>query len=971
MSKVTLKNLASGYGAEATINANNDSVAASIENTISRDGTTPNEMGANLDMNGNRILNLPNAIANQEPVTLAQAGVISGVDNPLTTETVAAVLTTETVADVLDSATIIDLVGNAIYPRTQAEEDAGIAAYTDENTAGDIVNPQYAPGDVRRYGAVANETASSTSSVNTAAIQAALDSNGYVWFQPGVTYMTSTLLPQSDTIIDLNGATIKLLADQPDHFDVFRISPMNHTNYWYNSDHIRQNITIRNGIIDGNRDNQTGHNQYPNSGAVCPRYAMASNPNNITGLDGYPGTGDHGLDGVLISGDCRHIRLESLKIQYCYTDGILTISENGDGVGGSVLIWTDATIPDDIHFVDVDCNSNTRQGFSHVGGTNVNSTRCRFRNTGAFGTLGSTMAATDDTFTVVYDDDPDVDSAGMWQIGKAVYVWLDDGTMHRGGTATAYLITNVVGTTITIDTPLPGGATAAIGNVVGCTHFPLGPQAGVDIEPYTPVTDTRFTDCEFTGNASRGMTVLMAGTGSDRRLLDGLYFTNCKCEGNSRVGTEKYDFTIGTSGQSELKNIHLADCTIDSVMQLVTSSPSRATFDVAASNCSFGGLAIRRVGKPSRVSFTNCQFEKYRESAWTAVVDFGEMDGPEFIFDNCLVRNTAPTLGNVFWSTGGSSFVRLSIIGGHIECSKRAFDFRNGFHQISIDGGTEFVATNSSGSDAFSFYNNTNMAYQVSSIGATYTGGETVLAHNDPRWWQDQIETDGKATCLIGITLDTAAVWWTKVVSVSDSPWEITIEDPLPSAAADGNDTFIHFGDRATQLDGGEPLAEVAMVVDDTSLFHAGDSVVIELDDLSEQVCTIESIDSAVQFTLEAGDALTRAALDNARIWTVDAPIARVGNATFRNWASVANVWGSDDSVVHIKDGDYVDCAAIVNAGTPIDKAIIGGVRRGTGSPVTDGVIPIYVGEIFVDTTAGDAYQAVGLTSADWKQSTP
>jgi len=61
MAKVTLTDLANISGAETTaiaaINANNTSIETAIENTISRDGTAPNAMNADFDMNGYDILN--------------------------------------------------------------------------------------------------------------------------------------------------------------------------------------------------------------------------------------------------------------------------------------------------------------------------------------------------------------------------------------------------------------------------------------------------------------------------------------------------------------------------------------------------------------------------------------------------------------------------------------------------------------------------------------------------------------------------------------------------------------------------------------------------------------------------------------------------------------------------------------------------------------------------------------------------
>lgn len=75
MAKLTLSsitNLQNETSAVATLDANNVLVEASVENTLSRDGTSPNEMGADLDMNSNRILNLPDALSAQEPLTLSQ-----------------------------------------------------------------------------------------------------------------------------------------------------------------------------------------------------------------------------------------------------------------------------------------------------------------------------------------------------------------------------------------------------------------------------------------------------------------------------------------------------------------------------------------------------------------------------------------------------------------------------------------------------------------------------------------------------------------------------------------------------------------------------------------------------------------------------------------------------------------------------------------------------------------------------------
>lgn len=71
MAKLTLNdltNLQNEATAVGTINNNSASTETALENTLSRDGTTPNQMEAVLDMNSNRIINLPEASSDTEPV---------------------------------------------------------------------------------------------------------------------------------------------------------------------------------------------------------------------------------------------------------------------------------------------------------------------------------------------------------------------------------------------------------------------------------------------------------------------------------------------------------------------------------------------------------------------------------------------------------------------------------------------------------------------------------------------------------------------------------------------------------------------------------------------------------------------------------------------------------------------------------------------------------------------------------------
>jgi hypothetical protein len=70
MAKLTLTDVGSGYQTAARQNANNDAIEAALENTLSRDGTVPNEMQAELDMDGFGILNVGPPTAGSSAVRL-------------------------------------------------------------------------------------------------------------------------------------------------------------------------------------------------------------------------------------------------------------------------------------------------------------------------------------------------------------------------------------------------------------------------------------------------------------------------------------------------------------------------------------------------------------------------------------------------------------------------------------------------------------------------------------------------------------------------------------------------------------------------------------------------------------------------------------------------------------------------------------------------------------------------------------
>lgn len=81
MAKITLSNIGTGTAfqtAITTVNSNNDAIETAFENTLSRDGTTPNTMQSNLDMNSYRLMNLPTPTNASEPLRLGDITDVDG-----------------------------------------------------------------------------------------------------------------------------------------------------------------------------------------------------------------------------------------------------------------------------------------------------------------------------------------------------------------------------------------------------------------------------------------------------------------------------------------------------------------------------------------------------------------------------------------------------------------------------------------------------------------------------------------------------------------------------------------------------------------------------------------------------------------------------------------------------------------------------------------------------------------------------
>lgn len=78
MAKLTLTDVSAGYLSVATYNANNALIEAALENTVSRDGTSPNTMSADFDMNSNKVVNVTDPTNNQDAATKAYVDAQTG-----------------------------------------------------------------------------------------------------------------------------------------------------------------------------------------------------------------------------------------------------------------------------------------------------------------------------------------------------------------------------------------------------------------------------------------------------------------------------------------------------------------------------------------------------------------------------------------------------------------------------------------------------------------------------------------------------------------------------------------------------------------------------------------------------------------------------------------------------------------------------------------------------------------------------
>jgi hypothetical protein len=216
MAKLTLTDVTSGYASTTAVNANNALVETALENTLSRDGTGPNSMNANFDMNGFNILNQGNPITvsgfNWEgqwlTTTLYKVGDViqnTGSAYICIVEHTSGTFATDLAAlkwELVVSANIPTQTGNnakflqtdGVNPTWQVPDSSEVS-FTQVGTGAVSRTIQAKIREsvsVKDFGAIGDGTTDDTS-----AIQAAINSsNGYIsiYFPAGIYKVTSTIL---------------------------------------------------------------------------------------------------------------------------------------------------------------------------------------------------------------------------------------------------------------------------------------------------------------------------------------------------------------------------------------------------------------------------------------------------------------------------------------------------------------------------------------------------------------------------------------------------------------------------------------------------------------------------------------------------------------------------------------------------------------------------------------------------------
>ena len=133
MAKLTLNTIAAGYGSTTALNSNSAATVAAMEKTLSLDGTAPNAMTADLDMNGNSILNSANALGAVTSVTGTAPIVVTSGVTPAVSITASTISAAGSMSAV--DKTKLDTLGNLTGHVTSVGTAAVLGSFTSAQLA--------------------------------------------------------------------------------------------------------------------------------------------------------------------------------------------------------------------------------------------------------------------------------------------------------------------------------------------------------------------------------------------------------------------------------------------------------------------------------------------------------------------------------------------------------------------------------------------------------------------------------------------------------------------------------------------------------------------------------------------------------------------------------------------------------------------------------------------------------------------
>jgi hypothetical protein len=212
MPKVTLTDIEAGYQLKEAYNANNDRLETAIENTLSRDGTTPNQMEAQLDMNSNKVINVAQGVASGDAVNVAQleGTVFSNLDVGSTPVVHTYAALTAIASPSNGDSVFVDgegIAGLFVFDSSEVTAANGGTIFdADDATVGSWVRRYSGPVDVRWFGVVAGADSKTE-------FELALASGLPLHFSRGAYVLSGPILIPSDTLITCEPGVTVMMPD--------------------------------------------------------------------------------------------------------------------------------------------------------------------------------------------------------------------------------------------------------------------------------------------------------------------------------------------------------------------------------------------------------------------------------------------------------------------------------------------------------------------------------------------------------------------------------------------------------------------------------------------------------------------------------------------------------------------------------------------------------------------------------------